>query len=135
MRVAKKYRLELHWDKVEYSEEDVATLKGAYFTGPVLQDTARIRDNDHLILDMTQQHLVFVPEYYQAVLRWNVVEYKEGKVILKDVTLKGKYVNSLETLRDTDWILIDCSDHEEKKHPYHLVYWSEIHKQDGEGKF
>jgi hypothetical protein len=135
MRVSKKYRLELHWTSIEYNRSNVATLKGAYFTGPVLKEAAQVQENDQLTLDMTQQHLVFVPEYYQAVLKWKGVEYKDACVFLKDATIKGKHINSIETLQDRDWLLIDCLDHEEKRHPFHLVYWAEVKKEDGGNKY
>lgn len=135
MRVFNKYRLELHWDSVEYSDDQTAVLKGAYFAGPVLKNAAKIADNDQLIVDLTQQHLLFVPDYYQALLKWGAVEYKEDKVLLKGVTIRGRYVNSLEKLGNNDWLLIDCKEHEEKKHPFHLVYWAEVRKEDGGEKY
>lgn len=135
MRVWTKYRLELHWDSVSYQEDGVAVLHGAYFSGPVLKDAARINDNDQLIVDMTTQHKIFIPEYYQASLKWSAVTYKDGKVFLSNATLKGKYVNSIDTLRDSDWLLIDCANHEEKKHPFHLVYWAEVRQREGAEKF
>lgn len=134
MRIANKYRLELHWDRIEYDEE-LALPKGAYFSGPVLKEAAQIQPDDELILDMTNQHLVFIPDYYQATMKWKEVDYKQDRVFLKDVTIRGKHVNSIETLKDTDWIIIDCSQHEQEKHPYHLVYFSEVRKGTGEEKF
>ena len=134
MRVSNKYRLELHWDKVGYDKEE-ALPQGAYFSGPVIKEAARIQPNDELILDMTSQHIVFIPDYYQAVLKWKGVDYKQDRVFLKDVTIRGKHVNSIETLKDNDWLLIDCSQHEEEKHPFNLVYWAEVRKETGEGKF
>jgi hypothetical protein len=135
MRVMTKYRLELHWDSVEHSKEDVAVLKGAYFSGPVLQEAEQLREEDSLILDMTSQHALFVPDYYQATLNWKGVEYKGGLIFLKEAWIRGKYVNSIAALEDTDWILIDCREHEEAKHPFHLVYWGEVCKQDKEKKY
>ena len=135
MRVLNKYRLELHWDTAEYPEDDIAVFKGAYFSGPVLTDAAKINDNDQLIIDMTLQHSIHIPEYYQATLRWGKVGYQGDKVFLKEATLQGKYVNSVETLGATDWILIDCKEHEEAKHPFHLVYWAEVCKKNKEKKF
>jgi hypothetical protein len=135
MRVINKYRLELRWQKVEYNQDNEASLVEAYFTGPVLKEAAKIRENDQLTLDMTSQHSIFIPDYYQSVLMWKSVEYVPGKVLLKGATLKGKYVNSIDTLKNTDWILIDCFEHEEKKHPFHLVYWAEVRKSDGAEKF
>jgi len=135
MRVMTKYRLELHWNKVDYPADDVASLKKAYFMGPVLKDAAPISPNDQLMLDMTYQHQIFIPEYYQALLQWKGVEYRDGKVFLKSATLKGKHLNSLEPLDNTDFILIDCKEHEEAKHPFHLVYWAEVYKESKEVKY
>ena len=131
----KRYRLELRWNSVEYNTEDIAVLKGAYFCGPVFDDAEKLRDEDELILDMTTQHQIFIPDYYQATLHWKGVEYKADKVLLKDARIRGKYINSLEPLVNTDWILIDCKYHEEKKHPFHLVYWAEVCKRSGEIKY
>ncbi len=135
MRILNKYRLELHWDTVEYPEDEVAVLKEAYFTGLVLKEAAQIQGDDQLMLDMTQQHQIFIPDYYQAVLKWKGVEYKGDKVFLKAATIKGKHVNSVETLNDTDFILIDCQQHEQEKHPFHLVYWAEVCKETKEAKY
>ena len=135
MRIMKRYRLELHWDSVEYNTDDMAVLKGAYFCGAVFDDAERLREEDELILDMTIQHQIFIPDYYQATLYWKGVEYSANKVFLKDARIRGKYVNSLEVLGNMDWILIDCKDHEEKKHPFHLVYFAEVCTRNGESKY
>jgi hypothetical protein len=135
MRVLNRYRLELHWNKVEYPTGNVAVLKGAYFTGPVLKEAAKVNPNDQLMLDMTYQHMIFIPEYYQALLQWKGVEYKGDKIFLVGATLKGKYINSVDTLGDSDFILIDCKEHEEEEHPFHLVYWAEVCKESGEEKY
>ena len=135
MFVSKKYRLELHWDSVEYNTDDIAVLKGAYFCGPVFADAARLRDEDGLVLDMTNQHQVFIPDYYHATLYWKGIEYKPDRVLLKVAWVRGKYINSISTLTDTDWVLIDCKNHDEAKHPYHLVYYAEVCKQGGEVKY
>lgn len=135
MKVLNKFKLELRWKKVDYPAEGVAALKGAYFTGPVLKEAAKINPNDQLMLDMTYQHAIFIPEYYQALLKWKGVEYRGGKVFLKSATIEGKHINSVETLDADDFILIDCQEHEEKKHPFHLVYWAEVCKETGEEKY
>jgi hypothetical protein len=135
--VLQKYKLELRWDAVEYNDEDLAVLKGAYFTGPVLKEAAQLRDEDQLTLDMTSQHAIFTPmaDYYHAILYWKGVEYKGDRIFLKEAWVRGKYVNSLETLENSNWILIDCAQHEEEKHPFHLVYWAKVMKAEGEEKY
>ena len=154
MKVLSKYRLELHWDSVSYNRDDVAVLSGAYFTGPVLKDAEQLVDDDKLILDMTQQHLIFplMNDFYQCTLSWKGVSYKGDKIFLKEAYIKGRYVNSVETLENKDWILIDCKEHDTKKMmgrrgkriahgvyqtKYHhsLVYWSEVMKSEGGEKY
>lgn len=135
MRILNKYRLELHWDTVEYNRDDVAVLKGAYFEGPVLKDTAPLEADDSLVLDMTNQHMIFIPDYYQATLSWKGVDYKDDRIYLKEAYIKGKYVNSIEPLKDNDWLLIDCKEHEQKTHVFHLVYWAEVRNSEKEKKF
>lgn len=135
MRVLNKYRLELHWDSVEYNRDDVAVLKGAYFEGPVLKEAAQLNEEDSIVLDMTSQHMIFIPDFYQSTLWWKGVEYKEGRIYLKEAWIKGKYVNSIETLRNNDWLLIDCKEHEMATHVFHLVYWAEVRNSEQEKKF
>jgi len=135
MRVLNKYRLELRWDRVEYNRDDVAVLKGAYFEGPVLKEAAQLNEEDSLVLDMTNQHMIFMPDYYQATLSWKGVDYKNDRIYFKEASIKGKHVNSIETLKDTDWLLIDCKEHEMATHVFHLVYWAEIRNSDKEKKF
>jgi len=154
MDVLNKYRLELHWDSVSYNRDDVAVLKGAYFSGPVLKDAVALQEEDQLTLDMTKQHWIFPPmkDFYQVVLNWKGVVYRDDKIFLKEAFLKGKYINSLEKLENQDWILIDCKEHDtakmagrrgrrlapgvyETKYNHSLVYWAEVHKPSKETKY
>ena len=152
LRILDKYRLELHWNSVTYNREDVAIFEGAYFCGPVFKDAEKLRDEDELIVDMTDQHQILIPEYYQAVLRGKGVEYERDRVFLKEAFLRGKHVNAVETLGNNDWLLIDCTAHDVQNyqgkrgkkmasggyltnytHP--LVYGAEVRKATGEEKF
>jgi hypothetical protein len=63
------------------------------------------------------------------------VDYKDDKIYLKEASIKGKYVNSIETLKNNDWILIDCREHEMETHVFHLVYWAEVQNSEKEKKF
>lgn len=155
MKVLTKYRLELHWKSVSYTREDLAVLTGAYFSGPVLKDAVKLRNEDQLTLDLTRQHWIFPPmkDFYQGTLFWKGIEYKEDRIYLKEARIQGKYVNSIETLADTNWILIDCKEHDTKKvmegkrgkklapgvyqtiYNHSLVYWAEIMKDEGEAKY
>jgi hypothetical protein len=135
MQIWEKYRLELHWKSVEYNRDDLAVLKGAYFEGPVLKEAIKLVEEDSLVLDMTTQHALLIPNYYQATLQWKGVAYKDAHVYLNEAYIQGRYVNSIDTLKDDDYILIDCKEHEMATHIYHLVYWAEVRKGNRESKF
>ena len=154
MAVLDKYRLELHWESVSYNRDDVAVLKGAYFSGPVLKDAEELQEEDQLTLDMSEQHRIFAPvtDFYHAVLYWKGVVYKGDKIFLKKARVEGKYISSLEKLENQDWVLIDCKEHDTKRREgkrgrrlahgvyetrYHhsLVYGAEVRKVDKEVKY
>ncbi len=135
MKIWEKYRLELHWKSVEYNRDDMAVFKGAYFEGPVLKEAAELVEEDSLVLDMTDQHSLLVPNYYQAILQWKGLRYEDARIYLKEAHIKGKYVNSIDTLKNDDYILIDCREHEMAIHIYHLVYWAEVRKNNRGSKF
>jgi len=135
MQVLEKYRLELHWASVIYNSDAVAVLKGAYFEGPVLVEAERLVEEDSLVLDMTSQHALLIPNYYQATLQWKGLDYKDDRIYLKEAYIEGMYVNSIDVLKPTEYILIDCKEHELATHIYHLVYWAEVRKDNKESKF
>ncbi len=54
--VSDRYRLELHWDKVEY-KQGVCTFTGPYFSGPALQEALKLNHKDHIMLDFFSQYL------------------------------------------------------------------------------
>ena len=154
MSVLDKYRLELHWESVSYNRDDVAVLKGAYFSGPALKDAEELRQEDQLTLDMTAQHWIFASmgDFYHAILYWKGTAYQGNKIILKEAWIKGKYINSLEKLENQDWVLIDCKEHDTKRmygrkgrkiapgvyetrYTHALAYRSEVHRPDKEAKY
>ena len=126
--VLERNRLELHWDKVQYPEEGVAVLYGAYLCGPVFKDAAQIQDNDRLTLDLTKQHQMYIPNFYQATLTWKRAIHKieQGKVFLEEAIVKNKFLTSLERLSDEDYILVDCKGHDHRSHAYNLIYLAQV---------
>ncbi len=128
-----KYRLELHWDSIEYRGNGVANLKGAYFSGPALSLAQQIQAPDTISLDLTPQHLIVLDSYYIVKLVWKGVQYKdEGKVHLTGAQFSNRELKSLHKLENDDYIVIDTEKHEEKTHAYHLVYDSQVLRKDRE---
>lgn len=126
-----KYKLELHWEFIHYHNDNTAVLQEAYFTGPALKIAEKIQAPDKILLDMTPQHLVVLGTYYVVRLYWDEVNYIDDKVYLKGARLTNTYLKELHKLCDSDYIQIDTSNHEEEKHPYHLVYESKVMRKEG----
>ena len=132
MRVSDFYRLELHWGSAEKNKDASCNLYGAYFSGPVLTHADKINPGDNIVLDLTPQYARILTSYYFTRLEWGEVEYIDDKVLLKDVILKGDFVNSISNLSDTDYILIDTSKHDGENHLYNLVYAAAVVDKEGE---
>lgn len=126
-----KYRLELHWDRLEYHNDSVVNLLGAYLSGPVLIDAQKLNDKDCISLDLTPQHLVVLNSYYIIKLDWSSVSYSpNGIVNLGSATLSNDHLKSLHKLENSDFILINTEKHEHTTHAKYLVYDSEVVRRD-----
>lgn len=122
-----KYRLELHWERLDYQSDSSALLEKAYFCGPVLKDAVKLEAPDFIDLDLTPQLLTVFDSYCIIRLSWDGVEYRpDGSVSLVGTSLKSEHLKHLHRFKEGDFILIDTSKHEEETHAYHLVYESQI---------
>ncbi len=132
--LANKYRLELHWEKAVFEIAGVAKLIKAYFCGPALSIANKINEDDKIIIDMTEQYLIFLPYFYLANLSWKTIVYsKDGKkVYLNNVVIENKHVNSLPKLEDDDYFVFDVANHEEKIHMFNPNYMAYLVNEEGE---
>lgn len=121
--LSEKYRLEIHWDAVEYLDNGVFKIKDCYFSGPVLTNTLRLEVNDSIILDFCEQYSAIVTAIYTAKFSWSEVTYKEDKIYLKDTFLHyNDDVENAPIIKNTDYLVIDTVDHEMERHAYSLLY-------------
>jgi len=128
-----KYKLELHWSSLTYFDNTTAVLKDAYFSGPVLKDAEKIKSPDFIDLDMTIQHLEVIDSFYIVRLSWGGAQYKStGVVMLENAMLSSIYLKNIYKLNEGDSINIDTSKHEVEKHPYNLVYASQVVRKQGD---
>lgn len=126
-----RYRLELHWDKVLYEKEGVCKVVGANFSGPALNEATRINDNDFLKLDFFEQYLVLVDHVYVAEFSWGEVEYINDKVYLKSTFIThDTELNKVPKFKDSDYLIIDTSNHTTELHAYNLVYKTYVVNQN-----
>lgn len=121
MKIKEKYMLGLRWSGLDKNKEDVCSLSGACFFGPVVKD-AVIKDNDSIVIDFTPQYSKVISKYYFVTLRWGSVNIAREKIYLRDVYLTGEYVSKISNIDKTDYILMDTEDHEEDVHMFNLVY-------------
>lgn len=120
--LGEKYRLELLWDSVSYSD-NICTFLGAYFSGPVLQLAEKIESNTFIMLDFFRQYFVLVDNVYIGKLSWGEVTYREGKILLNDCKLTHKSeLHKVPKLKDNDILIIDCKNHDRETHAFFTTY-------------
>ena len=118
-----RFRLELHWRNIVYEQEGICKLNNAYFSGPALAEADRINDNDNIMLDFFHQYIVLIENVYVAKFSWGKIIYNnDNTVTLKDAIVSHTELNNVPKLSDTDYLVIDTSDHETETHKYNLVY-------------
>lgn len=120
-----KYDLELHWLNVTYKETDNELLthfNGAYFSGPVLRIASKIKNNDSINLDFTEQYTIFLANFHIATLGWGEVLYVSNIAYLKDVIIRVNKACKVPKFLCDDFLVIDTSLHEEKTHNTYLNY-------------
>lgn len=132
MLLSERYRLEIHWNKIVYEQNEVAKIFGCYLSGPAVKEAAKMNGVDSIALDFANQYIVLLPHYYVAKLSWNGINQTPEKIVLLNTILEGKHINSIPKLRDNDYIVIDTQNHEDAKHFYHPTYSSYLIRYDGE---
>ena len=135
MKIREGYKLEFKWKGIRY-EGNTAYFELAYFTGPVLQQMAKVEGEDFIDLDFTDQNMssgIFLPKYYYiAKLRWRGVIYTPLGIELTECTLDHQKTGSLKGLKDGMGLSIDCSSHEQHTHHKFLVYPAWVVNEHGE---
>lgn len=134
MKLGEKYRLELHWEKAVYEKEGFCNLKTATFSGPALSDAEEVQPNDEILLDFYSQYMVLVKNVYVAKLSWGKVIYNKDKTIsLSDAKIShDSELNRVPKLKDTDYLVIDTSNHEVSIHRFNLTYRTYVVNESGE---
>lgn len=130
--LSERYRLELHWDRVSYERDGVCNVIGATFRGPALSEALQLENNDHILLDFFQQYFIVVDNVYVAKFSWGEVKYNnDGTITLKDATIKhDTELNKAPTFNNTDYLIIDTSNHEVETHPFNPVYRTYVVNED-----
>lgn len=129
--VSEKFRLEAHWEKVEYKKEGIANITGCYLSGPVLKEVEKLNEKDSIKLDFVNQYVVFVKNFYVAVLSWEGVNYSPDKIFLNNTKLENTDINVVPKLINDDYIVIDTKNHENEKHQYYITYPAYLLKHNG----
>lgn len=131
--LSERFRLELHWDKCIHNKAGEMHFTGAYFSGPVLKQTQRLNDSDHINLDFCFQTMILVNNVYVGTFAWNGVEYSKDKIHLKAATmLYDEELKNIPKLKDTDYLVIDTIDHENEKHNYNTLYPTYVVNKDSD---
>lgn len=131
--LSERYRLELHWKKCIHVKAGEMHFEGAYFSGPVLKEAAKLNDTDHITLDFCFQTMILVNNVYTGTFAWNGVSYKDNEIFLKAAILMyDEKLKNIPKLNDTDYFVIDTKNHENEKHNYNVLYSTYVVNKDGE---
>jgi hypothetical protein len=113
--LSENYRLEVHWSKVEYTNDGISNILGCYFSGPALKDASELNKSDHINLDFSTQYIIFVPNFYVAKLSWDGVRYEGDRIYVDNVIFENKHLNSVPKLGNSDYLVLDTSAHDTNK--------------------
>jgi hypothetical protein len=127
-----RFRLNLKWYTATYEQEGVCLLQGAYFSGPALSEAQQINDNDHIMIDFAGQYFIITNAVYVAKLSWKEAVYdKEGNVHLRGAMLTHETeLNRVPKLKDSDFIIIDTSQHTVEQHHLNFNYKAYVVNRD-----
>lgn len=130
--ISEKYRLEIHWEKVIYENDNMSKLVGCYLSGPVLREVQQLQENDYIDLDFGNQYTILISHYFILRLSWVGVTHTSDKIFLNDAIVKNIKLNDVPKLGNSDYIVVDTSDHEDGKHHIVLTYRSYLVNELGE---
>jgi hypothetical protein len=106
-------------------------LVNARFTGPVLKDALKLEAPDSIELDLTPQLLTVMDSYYILKLDWAGCTYTpSGEILLSGATLSNNFLKTLHKLNSADYLVINTEKHEEATHAFHLVYESQVVREN-----
>lgn len=123
--LSERFKLEISWQEVLYEKDGFCRFKNTVFSGPVLQIAQKIENNDYMMLDFYSQYLYIVNSVYVAKFSWGAANYSDDgkKVYLEDAMLvHGEELNNVPRLKNSDYFIVDTSNHESSIHQYNLVY-------------
>lgn len=123
--ISEIFRLEIRWKSVEYSKDGMCSFVEAFLSGPAVSIAQKINEKDSIFLDFYSQYIRLVKGVYVAKFSWFGTEYSEdGKsIMLKNAKLEHELeLNNVPVLKDSDFFVVDTSDHTPEKHGNNLLY-------------
>ena len=129
--ISERYKLEIHWQDVKY-DTDIAFLSGCFLSGPVIKELAKLNEKDYIKLDFSNAYIVFVQDFYIVTFSWAGAKSVDGKIILDNVKIENKHLNSVPKLNSDDYIVVDTENHENEKHKQFMSYDAYLIRQDNE---
>ena len=131
--LGEKYRLDLKWNSVIYNE-NICYFKNATFSGPAIQFAERVEPNNMMLLDFFKQYFMFAKTAYIANFSWGDIKYLDNNIILLgNAKLEhDSEINKVPKMRNTDYVVINTTNHDAEKHIWHPTYDSVVVNELGE---
>jgi len=131
--IPKQYLLIITWDDIVNHDDGSLTIKNAKMSGPALADAHEIAEEDSIRLDLTEQAYVVIPTPHIMTLSWKGRSYVgNGTINLNNCKLSAVTFGSEKRFDKNDRLLLDLSEHDEKRHYYNFLYRGVIAKANKE---
>jgi hypothetical protein len=126
---------DVSWDNFFIQDKVTSELVNARFKGPGIAQAYRLQESDKICLDLTRQYSKILPNFFILELEWTGIQYKkEDTVVLRKVLIRDIPISISKDIRDTDYMRVYLTGHDDKNHRRHLVYITEIRNEYGELK-
>jgi len=126
------YILRLDWDSIRYINRSKAEVVNARFIGDVLKSAYKLNEVDNISIDITDQFFVASKTFHIFRFEWDGLEYSgDNRVNFKKSWFINDFGNLIK-IQDSDYLLIDTKDHDEKIHPFNINYKAKLYNKDNE---
>ena len=126
------YILRLDWDSIRYIDRSKAEVINARFVGNVLKNAYKLNEKDNISIDITDQFFVASKTFHIFRFEWNGLEYSDdNRVNFKKSWFVNDFGNLIK-IQDSDYLLIDTKDHDERMHPFNINYKAKLYNKDNE---
>ena len=118
--------IDLKCESCNLKNDNTLVFKKAKLCGPEVQNSYRLKEEDYIDLDFTEQYSKIIGSHYVARLSWKGVDYLEdGSICFKEAYIKNFKFDIYSKMQNS-FIRVYLDEHREHNHYMNFLYKSEI---------